>query len=487
MLSKLHHLTCIRSLRQLQLFKTAPFISDAAQLALLTQLTALVLADNSYIPGPAAMVTVDISPLAALTNLKGLAVMGVCPNTSTAIDAAAAATGLQEYSTYTGSSGCLPDSLTALVLKDFDDAGLQLWLPHMWSLTALKTLHVRRYCEGRTQAHAAYPAQYLELIADRLTSLQELEMGVDEKGERRKGSAKCALPLNITRLQQLRMLWTTKCQVTVDTPEQWEAVGNLPCLSMLHQIEMTCTPSTAFVMSALHTLCISATSWAAGGGLNLHNNFPNLRSLRVTTSSPQQLWSITPSIQECSMLEGLSLFMYFDLDARCVQSLRELGRFLPHIERLAMCWECCSAQAPLLDLSTFAQITHLTLGLLQSATSSSSVECFSDAHVMALLAPTTRLQELVLWNFVNITPALILGLQAMLPRLGLCSTVCCNPLFCLSPGDEGWEGSALQVVDSALTQRDGLQWDDFPTLITWERRRGLPWDVQFLDSYMPRF
>ncbi|WIA16256.1 hypothetical protein OEZ85_012965 [Tetradesmus obliquus] len=62
-MQQLPQLTALHSLRHLQLYKTAPLLfEDMQQLGTLTQLTSLLLVDQSYMPGLAAPVMVDISP-----------------------------------------------------------------------------------------------------------------------------------------------------------------------------------------------------------------------------------------------------------------------------------------------------------------------------------------------------------------------------------------------------------------------------------------
>jgi hypothetical protein len=87
-MQQLPQLTALLSLRHLQLYKTAPLLlEDMQKIGQLTQLTSLLLADQSYKPGVDAMLVVDINPLSSLTRLQSLGVAGICPRPPPAMPA----------------------------------------------------------------------------------------------------------------------------------------------------------------------------------------------------------------------------------------------------------------------------------------------------------------------------------------------------------------------------------------------------------------
>lgn len=277
---QLSSLTALSSLRHLQLYKTAPLQHDAALIAHLTQLTSLLLADQSYMPGHAAMISVDLQPLSSLTNLQSAAISGVCPATSATLvdrvlfqrvvaelrllgrteEAAArwrdaAATGA-DAAAGAGVAAALPASVTSLVLKNVDAMGLDLWTPQLMALTQLRQLNVEHYseCQG-TNAFWCFPAPLLDQVASTITTLTGLHFIMASNNNQRTWAGCSAtaarLPCCVSRLQHLRELDMHWCQFSMHSAEDWHALAALSQLTAVADLDVLCAPPADLQLTTL--------------------------------------------------------------------------------------------------------------------------------------------------------------------------------------------------------------------------------------------
>jgi hypothetical protein len=425
---QLPQLTALRSLRHLQLYKTAPLLlEDMARLAKLTQLTSLLLADQSYMPGAAALVPVDVGPLGKLTQLLSLGVAGVCPMMPTAIPVArmppaetfawhsrdellAAVANWKQSSSSSSSSGggasCLadlPPSLTSIVIKRVDQLALNCWSYHLPLLTALQDVRVLEYLEPfGSPAFEAFPAPLLRLLASSLAELTLLAFGISDVDNPRTwrgynpiaSASAAALPASLSTscLQHLQSLDLSLCQITVRTAAEWEALGSLTRLTTLIGIRAVCVPPASLQFPEVHQLGLdSAQCWAPAGeiiarqlreaaglaavqghiaqpshGLEVWHvkaTFPKLDVLAVRLHSAAQCLGVQPVLAELTQLTGMSLELLFRLDEACARAFEQLGYKLPALCDLNVLYSGGPASWRLPRMHSFTQLRRLSLRL----------------------------------------------------------------------------------------------------------------------------
>lgn len=493
--AKLHLLTGLCHLQHLQLYKTAPLVQDAVQLAYLTHLTSLILADSSYIPGPAAMLAVDLWPLTALTNLSALGLAGICPTNAPPSTVDALSTSNSLSNSTGGWTGCLPTNLTALVLKQYDDLGLKMWLPHLANLVQLKILELHSYREpSNTAAYHSYPVPYLLFVAQALPSLQDFVAGMvgrDEIG-RRCPTGACSLPFSLSKLQQIRTLDFRYCQVTVENTAQWYLLRTLPALTALRGLYAKCCPpvdnAEPFQMPELCALHLNtARLWDAGRGFNLHKSFPNLNDFAVDVETSCRWLSIAPYIAECTGLTHLEISLLFIADTESIEALHGLGASLQELKGLDLHWTGGIARWPLPNLSTYTRLETFFLRLLKSdGRVRYNPDAVGDTQVLAYLTPLRQLEVLVLWGFTAITPAVVLGIQALMPDLIVCVLVRCSPELLRSDVISDWEGSDIQIVRAA--SRKGFELEVLYDLKQYDQRyQDLCFEVNYVAQHKYMF
>jgi hypothetical protein len=341
-------LTALHSLRHLQLYKTVPpLLEDMQKLGQLTQLTSLLLADQSYMPGHEAMVLVDLSPLSSLTRLESLCVAGICPRRPPAASAymsadsaymsgdlcrslvpgwdagvahalvAAAAAKRSSSSSSSSSSGSrdvasLPSSLTSVVIKRVDDLALELWSYHLLLQAPLRKLHVYEYLEPHSRRwFDADPAPLLARLAPHLPELSNVSFGIADSENPRAMhgyQARAAeTPCNITNLQQLQSLDLTHCQLSVQNPEGWVALASLTRLTSLYGIDAWCAPPPDLQLPSVKTLGIeNAYCWTHAGFINLQHVAPGVAAeLQLQTGiavGASDVWHLTATFPQLNDL-----------------------------------------------------------------------------------------------------------------------------------------------------------------------------------------
>jgi hypothetical protein len=424
---QLPQLTALHSLRHLQLYKTAPLLlEDMQRLGQLTQLTSLLLADQSYMPGAAALVPVDVGPLSALTKLLSLGVAGVCPMMPTAIPVAglspaetfarqsrdelpAAAAQRQQSSSSSSSSsgvGCLadlPPSLTSMVIKRVDQIALSCWSYHLPLMTTLRDVRVLEYLEpfGSPEFHS-FPSPVLGLLASSLTELTCLAFGISDVDNPRTwrgyNPSAVALPaalpasLRTSCLKHLQGLDLSFCQLSLHTAADWEVLGSLPRLTSLYGIRAGCVPPDGLQFPELLRLgldnahcCASAgqilaaqlqqeAGLAAAQGTSaqalrgpavwrLNATFPKLCVLAVRLHSAAQWLGVQPVLAALTQLTGMRLDFLFRLDDAGAQSFVQLGYKLPALRDMNVLYSGGPLSWRLPRMHSFTQLRRLALGL----------------------------------------------------------------------------------------------------------------------------
>ncbi|KAF8055724.1 RH47 [Scenedesmus sp. PABB004] len=484
-------LTGLPALRHLQLILTQP--PNVRALAGLTQLTSLALRDRSQDDPGGVTISTDLSPLTGLTNLAALVAVGVAPADR---DAPA-----------------LPPGLTALVLKGMSGAMLDAWLPHAARLTALQAVDVCDYAEPRgSAAFDAFPTPALDALARGAAAAGLRQLNFELRGglltaRTAHGHAprpSCRLPASVARLARLEALRLGGAQLAVTTPgtgRPWRRCRSSPrswasppggpgrrhpavarCAAASpaspRQRGRACLPPPSAQVPPPPGLQLAPSLFQLGldrpcglggagaGGWRLAELAPNLIAFAVTgVFSNAECLSVVRELASSGLaLESLELGLRCALDDAAAAALKALGPALsPALEALNLTWCGGPLPGPVLPrLDGWAGLKCLDLLLARSYEEYTAFdpECVSDVHLLAALAPCSSLERFTCagarlhvgdWP-PRLTPALVLGVQALLPRLTLLELVSPDLAGEDDPADPA--GTDMQVARAAL--RPGL-------------------------------
>ncbi|WIA16257.1 hypothetical protein OEZ85_012965 [Tetradesmus obliquus] len=412
-MQQLPQLTALHSLRHLQLYKTAPVLfEDLQRLGQLTQLTSLLLVDQSYMPGLEAMVLVDISPLSSVTQLQSLCVSGICPRLPPAMpvdlavglcegqlkewdagitDALLNAAALWCIGSSSGSSSraaCLPSSVTSVVIKRVDDRGLDLWSYHLLLQAALRQLQVQEFAEPHARGwFEAFPAPLMARLAPQLTELSQLSFSIPDADNFRAlpgyQARAAALPSSITNLRHLQCMDFTYCQISVQAPAEWRALASLTRLTEVWGLDALCAPPRDVQMPSVERLALeNAHCWEAAGVANMQGaapgaagglqqlgsevwrlsaTFPGLKDFGVAANNAAQWMGVQRVTAEMTGLESLSLQLDFCMDEVCAGAFEQLGAQLPALGSFSLRYSGGPGGWRLPRLQKFARIESLAL------------------------------------------------------------------------------------------------------------------------------
>jgi hypothetical protein len=494
----------------LQLYKTAPLLlEDMQRLALLTQLTSLLLADQSYMPGAAAMVPVDVGPLGALTQLLSLGVAGICPVMPTAIPVArmspaetwtrhsrdellAAAAQWRHNSSSSSVDSCLldlPPSLTSMAIKRVDQIALNSWSYHLPLMTALRDVRVLDYLEPfGSPEFDAFPSPLLGIFTSHLTELTHLLFDISDVDNPRTwrghNPSAAALPASISCLKHLRVLDFSLCQIAVHTPADWEALASLTQLTSLYGVAAMCEPPVGLQFPEVQRLGLdSASSWASAGQIiaaqlqqqaaglpdgqghvaqalhgievwHLNASFPKLHHVAIALHSAAQWLGVQPMLAECTQLTGMSLDFLFRLDEASARGFEQLGYHLSALRDLSVLYNGGPPSWRLPRMHSFTELRELSLRLTVPGVGVLDNEydplLVSDTVLLAHLLPLRGLTQLILGTMPSVTPGVVLGLCASITQLQRLFVMRCQEVKEGEDQAASWEESELQLIRAAL-------------------------------------
>jgi hypothetical protein len=479
----LPQLSGLRSLRHLQLYKTSPLLpEDMHKIGQLTQLTSLLLVDQSYMPGAEASVPVDISLLSSLTRLESLCVAGICPSPPSTASLNSIETGAsmletvsaQSLTTSSSSIAQLPASLMSVVIKRVDDWGVRCWSDHLLQLARLQSLQVLNYLEpASTAAFEAFPSPLFSRLAQHLSQLTELSFGIadeDNYRTRRLYRASAALPRDnaVAHLKLLQSLNLTACQMLVQNAADWQALASLTALSSLWGMDAKCMPPAGLQFPKLQRLGLdSAQCWqpahAAGQAGNgrawrLNATFPGLVRLGISLHSDGEWLGVQPVLAALTGMTRLCLDFLFRLDVEAASAFEHMGYQLPALRSLSLVYSGGPDGWRLPRLLSYTQLNALTLQLATPGTVVPIDEhdplVVTDTVVLAHLLPLRGLTQLMLNHLPGITPGVVLGLCAALPQLDNLTIMHCREV---TDADQygslvaSWEGFEVQLARAALS------------------------------------